>query len=68
MQFDNCGSLCASVMGLLFSTGIDVELGNTGLDITLVLYVQKTSLEVLIEGQFLDDVSPYWWLSASYAS
>ena len=65
MQFDNCGSLCASVMGLLVSTGIDVELVNTGLEITLVFDGHKASLEVLIEGQLLVAVSLGWWLSAS---
>ena len=37
MNFDSFGSLCAHVPGLLVSLGIDVELGQEGLDIALIL-------------------------------
>ena len=37
MQFDNCGIIHATVQGLLFYMVIDVELGQEGLDIALVL-------------------------------
>ena len=30
MQFENCGSLCAPVPGILISLGIDVELKQEG--------------------------------------
>ena len=65
MNFDNCGSLCAHVLGLLVNLVIDVDLGEEGLDITLVLDGHKASLEVIIEGHLLVDVSLAWWLSAS---
>ena len=47
MHFDNCGSLCAPVPGLLVSLGIYVELGQEVLDITLVIDGHKASLEVI---------------------
>ena len=37
MNFDNCGSLSAPVLGLIVSLGINVELLQESLDITLVL-------------------------------
>ena len=37
IHFDNCGNLRDPVRGLLFSMGIDVELGQEVLDNTLVL-------------------------------
>ena len=52
MYVDNCGSICAPVPGLLVSLGIDVELGQEGLDIILVLDVQKARIEVLSEYNF----------------
>ena len=64
MHFDNFGSLHAPFPSLMFSLGIDVELGQEVLDITLVLDVHKTSLEFLSEGQLLVAVSLTWWLSA----
>ena len=57
MNFGNCGSLRAPVLGLLVSLGMDVELGQEGLDIALVLDEQKDVLEVLSEDQLLVDVS-----------
>ena len=63
---ENGGSLCAPLPGLLVSVGIDVDLVQEVLKITLVLDVQKTSLELLSEVQLLVDVSLAWWLSASY--
>ena len=68
MHFDNCGSLLAPVPGLLFYLGIDVELGQEGSDITLVIDGQKTRLELLSESQLLVAVSLAWWLSASYST
>ena len=56
VHFGNYDSLRAPVTGLLVYLGIDVELGKEGLNITLVLNVQKASLEVLSEGQLLVDV------------
>ena len=53
MHFDNCGSLRAPVLGLLIYLGIDVELGQRGLDKILVRDGHKSSLEVLSEGQLL---------------
>ena len=53
VHFENCGSLCALVLGLLVYLGIDVELVQEGLDLTLALGEIKNSLEVLIEGQLL---------------
>ena len=53
MNFRNCVSLLAPVPGLLVYLGIDVKLGQEGLDIILVIDVQKASLEVLSEGQIL---------------
>ena len=50
MKFDNCGSLSATVPGLLVSLGMYIELGQEGLDITLVLDGNNTSLEVLNNG------------------
>ena len=67
MHFENCGSLCAPVLGLLVSLGIDAELGQDILDTTLVLDGQKASLGLLIQGQILVSVSITWWLSASSA-
>ena len=63
MYVDNCGSICAPVPGLLVSLGIDVELGQEGLDNNLVIYGQKSILEVLSEGQILVVVSLTWCLS-----
>ena len=57
MYFENCGILCAPVPRLLVYLGIDVELGQEGLYIALVLYRQKDSLEFLSDGQLLVDVS-----------
>ena len=65
IHFENCGDLRAHVPGLLFYLGIDVELGQEGLDITLVLDGQKSTPEVLSEGQILVDFSLDWWLSNS---
>ena len=64
MQFENCGSLCFPVTGLLVYMGIGVELEQEGLDITLVLDGQKPRLEILSEGQLLVAVSLAWWISA----
>ena len=51
IHFDNCGSLRAPGKCLLVHLGIYVELGQEGLDITLVLDDQNTRLEVLSKGQ-----------------
>ena len=68
MHIENCGSLRAPVLGLLVSLGIDVELGQEGLYINLVLDVQKTRLELFSEGQLLVAVSITWWLSDTPSS
>ena len=65
MHFGSFGSLCAPVLGLIVSLGIDVELGQEGLDKTLVLDVKKDILEVLSEGKLIVDVSFTWWFSDS---
>ena len=57
MNFGNFGSLRAPILGLLVSLGIDVELGQEGLDIAFVLDEQKDVLEVLSEDQLLVAVS-----------
>ena len=62
MHFDNCGSICDPVPGLLVSLGVYVEFLQEGLNINLVLYFQKTSLEVLSEGHLLVSVSLTWCL------
>ena len=68
INFDNCGSLHAPVPGLPIYLGIDVEFGQEGLEITLVIGGKKASLEVIIEGQLLVYISFSWWLSASSTS
>ena len=50
MHVENCCSIYSLVLVLLFFLGIYVELRQKGLDITLILYVQKAGLEVLSEG------------------
>ena len=57
MKFDNCGSLRAPVPVLLIYLGIDVELGQEGLDITLIHDGHKASLEGISKGQLIVDVS-----------
>ena len=59
-HFDNCGSFCAPVPGLLVYLVIYVESGKEILDITLVLDFQKASLEVLSDGQIIVAVSLIW--------
>ena len=68
INFDNCVSLHAPVPVLLVSLGMNVELGQKGLYIVLVLDGQNTSLEVLSEGHIIIAVSLTWWLSASSAA
>ena len=63
MQFGNDCSLRAPGTGVLFSLGIDVELGQEVLDNNLVIYGQKSRLEVLSGGQILVVVSLTWCLS-----
>ena len=53
MHFENCVSFRVPFLGLLVSMGIDVKLGQEGLDITLILDGQNTSIEVLSEDQLL---------------
>ena len=53
-------------LGKLVSMYIDVELVQEGLDIALVIYVQKSSLEVLSEGHIFVAVSLSWWIIAPY--
>ena len=65
MHFNNCVSLRSPVLGLLVSLGMYVELGQEGLDITLVFDGHTHILEVLIEDQLLVAASLAWWLSAS---
>ena len=65
MHSDSCGSLRAPVPGLLVSLIIQVELVQEGLEITLVLDDQKSSLEFLSEGQISVTASLTWWLSSS---
>ena len=66
VHFGSFGSLRAPIPGLLIYLGIYVELGQENLDITLVLDVQKTRLELISEGQILVAVSLACWISASY--
>ena len=47
IHFDNCGSLRAPGKVLLVHLGIYVELGQEGLDITLVIDGNKARIEVL---------------------
>ena len=68
MNFESFGSLCSSFLGLLISLGIDVELGQEILDITLLLNNHKSGLEFLIESPLLVAISLAWWLSASSIS
>ena len=68
VHFDNCGSPCAPIPGLLVSLVICVELGQEGLIVTLVLDGQKSSLEVLGWGQILVAVFLAWWISPSSSS
>ena len=63
IHFDSFGGLCALVPGPIVSLGIDVELGQEGLEIALIFDVYKFSLEVLGEGQLLVAVSLTWWIS-----
>ena len=37
VHYESFGSLCAPIPGLLISLGIDVELGQEGLDAVLIL-------------------------------
>ena len=60
MHFGSFGSLCAPVLGLIVSLGIDVELGQEVLDISLILDGNNFSLEVLGQGQLLVAVSLSW--------
>ena len=66
MYVESCGSLHVPLPGLLFYLIIYVELGQEGLEITLVLDEHKSSLEVLSEGHILVDISLAWCLSYSY--
>ena len=68
VHFEIFVSLCAPVPGLLVSLGIDIELGQKGLDIALILDGWKASLEVLGESQLLVDVSLACWFGASSAA
>ena len=43
IHFENCGSIYEPVLGLILSLDIDGELGQEGLDITLVVDSQNTS-------------------------
>ena len=65
IRFYNCGSIHFPFPGLLVFLVVYVELVHEGLGITLVLYVQKDSLEVLSEVQIIVDVSLVWWFSTS---
>ena len=66
MHFENCGSSLSPLLVLIVSLGIDVKLVQEGLEITLVLDVQNTSLEVHSGVQILVDVSLYWQISAYF--
>ena len=68
IQFNSIGSLYAPVPGLLVYPCIDVELGEEVLDISLILYRYKASLEVFGEVQLLFAISLACWLSSSSAS
>ena len=65
MHVDSCGILHAPVLGPLIYLGIYVELGEEGLDITLVLDGQKDNLEELSERHILVAVSLTWWIGSS---
>ena len=64
-HFDNCASICEPVTRLIISLGSNVDMGQEGLDITLVLDGKNTSLQVLSAGQILVAVYLYWWINAS---
>ena len=68
IHFDNFGCLRAPFPRLLVSMGINVELGQGGLDIAFFLDVHKAILEVLSKGQLLVAVSLVWCLSDSSAA
>ena len=53
IHFGIFGSLCVPVPGLLVYLGIDVELVQEGLDISLILDIYKAILEVLVGVSFL---------------
>ena len=57
MHFENCGSLCAPVPGLIVYLVIYVELGQEGLGVTLVLDDQKARIELLSGGKIIVAVS-----------
>ena len=65
MHFDSFGSICVPVPVLLVSMGIDVELGQEGLYIALILDGYKVSLEILGGGHLIVAVFLAWWFSAS---
>ena len=65
VHFDNCGSLLSPVPGLLLSLVIYAKLIQEGLDITLVLDVQNSSLEVFSEGLVIVAFYLAWCLSSS---
>ena len=65
VHFGGFVSLRDPIPGLLIYLGIYVELGQENLDITLVLDVQKTRLELISEGQILVAVPLACWISAS---
>ena len=67
MHFENCSSIYTHVPVLLVSLVIDVELVQEGLDITLILYGQKDSLELLSEGHIIVASSLAYCISASSA-
>ena len=67
MHFENWGSICEHFPSILVYLEIDIELGQEGLEINLVLDDQKARLEVLSEGHIIVDVSFAWWLSAPSA-
>ena len=65
MKFNSCVSFCDPFPGLLVTQGIYVELGQEGLDITLVLDGHMVNLELLSEGKLFVAVSLTWWLRNS---
>ena len=67
MHFYNCISLRAPVPGLIVYLGIYVELIQEILNVTFVLDVQKSRLEVFNEIYLIFDISLACWLIDSSA-
>ena len=49
MHFKRIGNLCAPFLGLLVSLGMDIELGQEGLHVVLILDVHEAGFSILGE-------------------